>query len=46
MDKFEKDQDELMEKAQTKAEDEHLNEWFKNLKENAEIIDNRSEYYN
>jgi len=46
MDKFEKDQDKLMEEAQTKAEDEHLNEWFKNLKEDAEIIDNRSEYYN
>ena len=46
MDKFEKDQDKLMEEAQTKAEDEHLNEWFRNLKEDAEIIDNRSEYYN
>ena len=44
MDKFEKDQNRLMEEAQTKAEDEHLNEWFENLKEDAEIIDNRSEY--
>ena len=46
MNKFEKDQDKLMEEAQTKAEDEHLNEWFEKLKENADIIDNRSEYYN
>ena len=46
MNKFEKDQDKLMEEAQTKAEDEHLNEWFKKLKEDSEIIDNRSEYYN
>lgn len=44
MDKFEKDQNRLMEEAQTKAENEHLNEWFENLKEDAEIIDNRSEY--
>ena len=46
MDKFEKDQDKLMEEAQTKAEDNHLNEWFENLNEDAEIIDNRSEFYN
>ncbi len=44
MDKFEKDQDKLMDEAQTEAENEHLNEWFENLKEDAEIIDNRSEY--
>ncbi len=46
MDKFEKDQDKLMEEAQTKAEDKHLNEWFENLNDDAEIIDNRSEFYN
>ena len=46
MDKFEKEQDKLMEDAQTKAEDKHLNEWFEKLKEDAEIVDNRSEYYN
>ena len=46
MNNFEKDQDRLMEEAQTKAENEHLNEWFEKLKEDAEIIDNRSEYYN
>jgi len=46
MDEFEKEQDKLIEDAQTKAEDEHLNEWFKNLKEDANIIDNRSEFYN
>ncbi len=44
MDKFEKDQDKFMDEAQTEAENEHLNEWFENLKEDAEIIDNRSEY--
>jgi peptidyl-prolyl cis-trans isomerase D len=46
MNNFETEQDKLMEEAQTKAEDEHLNEWFEKLKENAKIIDNRSEYYN
>jgi len=46
MDKFEEDKDKLMEAAQTKAENDHLNEWFKNLKEEAEIIDNRDEFYN
>jgi len=46
MNNFEKDQDTLMEEAQTKAENDHLNEWFEKLKEDAEIIDNRSEYYN
>ena len=46
MNNFEKDQDRLMEEAQTKAENDHLNEWFEKLKEDAEIIDNRSEYYN
>ncbi len=46
MNNFEKDQDKLMEEAQTKAENDHLNEWFEKLKEDAEIIDNRSEYYN
>lgn len=46
MDRFEKEKDKLREEAQTKAEDDHLNEWFKNLKEEAEIIDNRSDFYN
>ena len=46
MNKFETEQDKLMEDAQTKAENDHLNEWFEKLKEDAEIIDNRSEFYN
>ncbi len=46
MNKFETEQDKLMEDAQTKAENEHLNEWFEKLKEDADIIDNRSEFYN
>ncbi len=46
MNNFEKDQDKLMEEAQSKAENDHLNEWFEKLKEDAEIIDNRSEFYN
>jgi peptidyl-prolyl cis-trans isomerase D len=33
MDKFEKEREKLMEEAQTKAENEHLNEWFEKLKE-------------
>ena len=46
MDKFEKEQDMLMEEAQTKAEEDHLNEWYNQMKEDAEIVDNRSEFYN
>ncbi len=46
MDKFEKEQEKLMEEAQTAAENEHLNEWFEKLKEDADIIDNRNDYYN
>lgn len=46
MDEFEKAQEKLMEDAQTTAEDTHLNEWYEKLKEDADIIDNRSEYYN
>jgi len=46
MDIFEKEQEKLMEEAQTAAENEHLNDWFEKLKEDAEITDNRSDYYN
>ncbi|MBT3755480.1 MAG: hypothetical protein HOG24_04305 [Candidatus Cloacimonetes bacterium] len=46
MDDFEKAQEKLMADAQTTAEDTHLNEWYEKLKEDANIIDNRSEFYN
>ena len=46
MDDFEKAQEKLMADAQTIAEDTHLNEWYEKLKEDANIIDNRSEFYN
>lgn len=46
MDKFGKDQDKLLEKAQTNAENKYLNEWLEKLIEDADIIDNRNEFYN
>jgi len=45
MEKFEAEKEELMAEAQTTAENEHLNEWYKELKENAEIEDNRSAFF-
>lgn len=45
MEKFEVEKEELMAEAQTTAENEHLNEWYKELKENAEIEDNRSAFF-
>jgi len=45
MEKFEIEKEDLMTEAQTTAENEHLNEWYKELKENAEIEDNRSAFF-
>ena len=45
MEKFEAEKEELMAEAQTTAENEHLNEWYKELKENAEIEDNRKDFF-
>lgn len=45
MAKFEEDKESLMETFRETKENEHLNEWYKNLTENAEIIDNRNIYY-
>ena len=45
MEKFEVEKEELMAEAQTTAENEHLNEWYKELKENAEIEDNRKDFF-
>lgn len=45
MEKFEAEKEELMAEAQTTEENEHLNEWYKELKENAEIEDNRSAFF-
>ncbi len=45
MEKFEVEKEELMAEAETTAENEHLNEWYKELKENAEIEDNRKDFF-
>jgi len=45
MEKFEVEKEELIAEAQTTAENEHLNEWYKELKENAEIEDNRKDFF-
>jgi len=44
MEKFETDKDSLTETLQETKETEHLNEWYKDMIQNAEVIDNRSLY--
>ncbi|MDP8221236.1 MAG: peptidylprolyl isomerase [Candidatus Stygibacter frigidus] len=44
MEKFETDKDSLLETLQDTKETEHLNEWYQDMIENAEVIDNRSLY--
>ncbi|RLC50658.1 MAG: hypothetical protein DRZ79_04050 [Candidatus Cloacimonadota bacterium] len=46
MEKFEKEKEKLLEEAQKNAENARLNEWYRELKEKAEIEDNRSMFYN
>ncbi|MCD4797163.1 MAG: peptidylprolyl isomerase [Candidatus Cloacimonetes bacterium] len=45
MEAFEADKEKLIADAQLKAETDHLNEWYKELEENANIVDNRSEFF-
>lgn len=45
MEVFEQTKDSLMVEAQTQAENTHLNEWYMDLKEAADIEDRRNEYY-
>ena len=45
MEKFEKQKQALIEKIRKEKENEYVREWYNELKENAEIIDNRDEYY-
>jgi parvulin-like peptidyl-prolyl isomerase len=45
LDVFEKTRESLMAEAQTQAENTHLNEWYMELKETANIEDRRNEYY-
>ena len=45
MTKFDKEKDDLKKTMLTKKENEHINEWYKNLKEDAKIEDNRKEFY-
>ncbi len=44
MEKFETDKDSLLETLQETKETEHLNEWYQDMIQNAEVIDNRSVY--
>jgi len=45
MEVFEQTKISLIEEAQTQAENTHINEWYMNLREAANIEDNRSDYY-
>ena len=45
MEKFESEKEQLMEDAQLKAENEHLNTWFTEIKEEANIVDNRNMFF-
>jgi peptidyl-prolyl cis-trans isomerase D len=46
MEKFAQQKQKLMQEALEKAENEHLNEWYRGLREDAEIVDNRTEFFN
>jgi peptidyl-prolyl cis-trans isomerase D len=45
MEKFETEKETLLEKAIEKAETEHLNEWYKEQVEKANVVDNRSDFF-
>ena len=44
MEKFEAEKESLMKAAQEKAETDHLNEWYRDIMEKANIVDNRSQF--
>ncbi len=44
MENFDKNKETIIAEAQEKAENEHLNEWWKVLRETAEIEDHRADY--
>ena len=46
MNKFNEELEKLTKEYTEKKQNEHLNEWYRDLKDNAEIIDNRSEFFN
>jgi len=46
MEVFEQTKETLIDEAQVKEENTHINEWYMNLREAANIEDNRSDYYN
>ncbi|MEA1973791.1 MAG: peptidylprolyl isomerase [Candidatus Cloacimonadota bacterium] len=46
LEKFEKDKQNLTISLQEKKENEHYNDWYKKIKDDAEIEDNRDEYFN
>jgi len=45
MEEFETQKEKLMEETQEKEENDHLNEWYTNLKDETEIVDNRGLYF-
>ncbi|MBN1326959.1 MAG: peptidylprolyl isomerase [Candidatus Cloacimonetes bacterium] len=45
MNAFEQQKDALIEEKLEKDQNSHLNKWFRELKESANIIDNRKDYY-
>jgi len=46
MEKFHTDLEKLTDEYKEKQETEHLNEWYRNMSDNAEITDNRAQFYN
>ncbi len=46
MAKFEEEKEALTTALTEKTENDHLNEWYRELEKNAEIVDNRKDYYN
>jgi peptidyl-prolyl cis-trans isomerase D len=45
MEKFEQDKEAIAKNYKETQENEHLNEWYRELKEDASIIDNRKDYF-
>ena len=45
LEKFETEKETLLKEAQEKEETKHLNDWWRELRNNAKIEDNRKNYY-
>ena len=46
MEKFNSELEKLTEEYTESMQNEYLNEWYSNLRKDAEIIDNRNKYFN